>query len=115
VRNGILERHWESADELSKIAQIVLPRSRVNSVLTKLLTELSRGHLGGNKALNKVRQRYYWLQARSNVEKWCQQYDACAASHGPWTRNWGQMHQYNVWAPFKRIAIDVAGPFPQSN
>jgi transposase InsO family protein len=25
------------------------------------------------------------------------------------------MHQYNVGAPFKRIAIDVAGPFPWSN
>jgi hypothetical protein len=25
------------------------------------------------------------------------------------------MHQYNIWAPFKRIAIDAAGPFPQSD
>jgi hypothetical protein len=25
------------------------------------------------------------------------------------------MHQYNVGAPFKRTAIDVAGPFPRSN
>jgi hypothetical protein len=24
------------------------------------------------------------------------------------------MHQYNVGAPFERIAIDVAGPFPRS-
>jgi hypothetical protein len=25
------------------------------------------------------------------------------------------MHQYNVGAPFERIAIDVAGPFPKSD
>jgi hypothetical protein len=25
------------------------------------------------------------------------------------------MHQYNVGAPFERIAIDVAGPFPLSD
>jgi hypothetical protein len=25
------------------------------------------------------------------------------------------MHQYNVGASFERIAIDVAGPFPQSD
>jgi hypothetical protein len=25
------------------------------------------------------------------------------------------MHQYNVGAPFERISIDVAGPFPQSD
>jgi hypothetical protein len=25
------------------------------------------------------------------------------------------MHQYNVGAPFERIAIDIAGPFPESD
>jgi hypothetical protein len=25
------------------------------------------------------------------------------------------MHQYNVGAPFKRVAIDIAGPFPRSD
>jgi hypothetical protein len=24
------------------------------------------------------------------------------------------MHQYNVGAPFERIAIDITGPFPES-
>jgi hypothetical protein len=33
VRNGILECHCESVDGRSKIAQIVLPCSRVNDVL----------------------------------------------------------------------------------
>jgi hypothetical protein len=60
------------------------------------------------------RQRFYWLQARADIEKWCRRCDTCAASHGPRTRNRGQMHQYNVGAPFERIAIDVAEPFPQS-
>jgi hypothetical protein len=31
------------------------------------------------------------------------------------TRNWGQMHQYNVEALFKRTAIDIAEPSPRSN
>jgi hypothetical protein len=25
------------------------------------------------------------------------------------------MHQHNVVAPFERIAIDIAGPFPESD
>jgi hypothetical protein len=41
--------------------------------------------------------------------------DTCAASRGPRTRKWGQMHQYNAGAPFERIAIHVAGPFPLSD
>jgi hypothetical protein len=56
--------------------------------------------MGINRTLNKVRQRYYWLQARDNVEGWCEQCDICTASRGPRTRNQGHMHQYNVGAPF---------------
>jgi hypothetical protein len=71
VRNGILECNWESANGRSTIAQIVIPRSKVKDVLTELHDGLSGGHLGINKTLNKVRQRFYWLQARADIEKWC--------------------------------------------
>jgi hypothetical protein len=59
VRNGILERNWESANDRSKIAQIVVPRSRVKDVLTELHDGPSGGQLGVNKTLHKVRQRFY--------------------------------------------------------
>ncbi|KAJ8916397.1 hypothetical protein NQ315_014607 [Exocentrus adspersus] len=35
-------------------------------------------------------------------------------ARGPRTRSRGPMQQYNVGAPFERIAIDVAGLFPRS-
>jgi hypothetical protein len=115
VRNGILEHNWESANGRSQIAQIVLPRSRVKDVLTELHSGSSGGHLGVNKILNKFRQRYYWLQARGDIERWGRLCDICAASRGPLTRDRGHMHQYNFGAPFERIVIDVAGPFPGSD
>jgi hypothetical protein len=112
VRNGILQHTWESANGRVTIAQTVLPRSKVKDMLIELRDGPSGSHLGINKTPTKVRQSFYWLQARSDIEKWCRQRDACAASRGPWTRNRGQMHQYNVGTPFERIAIDVAEPFP---
>jgi hypothetical protein len=115
VRNDILEHNWESANGRVTVAQIVLPWSKVKDVLTELQDEPSGGHLGINKTLNKVRQRFYWLQARSHIEKWCRQCDTCAASRRPRSRNRGQMHQYNLGTPFERIAIDVAGPFARSD
>jgi hypothetical protein len=78
-------------------------------------TEESGGHLGVNKTLNKVRQRYYWLPARNDAEKCCWLCDTCAASCNLWTRNWGKMHWYNIEAPFERIAIYIAEPFPWSD
>jgi hypothetical protein len=99
----------ESADRRSKIAQIFLPWSKANDVLTELRGGPSGIHLGVNETLNKVRQKYYWLQARGDVEK-C---DTCAAGCGPRTRNRGQMHQYNVGAPLERKTINVAESFPR--
>jgi hypothetical protein len=39
VRNSILECNWESASGQSKIAQIVIPRSRVKDVLTNYMVD----------------------------------------------------------------------------
>ena len=36
------------------------------------------------------------------------------AAKGPRSRSHGQMKQYNSGAPFERVAMDVAGPFPIS-
>jgi hypothetical protein len=115
VRNGILEHNWASANGQSQIAQIVIPQSRVKDMLTELHSGLSGGHFCVNKTRNKVWQRFYWLQAGSDIGKWYQECDTCAASHVPRTRNQGQMHQYNVGALLERIAIDVAGSFPLNN
>jgi hypothetical protein len=69
MRKGMLERHWESLDRRLKIAQIVLPRCRMNDVLTELHGGPSGGHVGVNNTLDEVWQKYYWLQARNSVEK----------------------------------------------
>jgi len=68
-------------------------------------------HLGVNKTLDKIRQRFHWVTGFTL----CRQCSICAASHGPQTRSREPMKQYNVGLPFERLAIDVAGPFPQTN
>jgi hypothetical protein len=68
------ERH---ARALLGIPQQTIKNSTDNSpseqseryMLTELYGGLSGGHLDVNKTLGKVQQRYYWLQARNDVEK----------------------------------------------
>ncbi|XP_046663083.1 uncharacterized protein K02A2.6-like [Homalodisca vitripennis] len=112
IKNGVLIRIWEAPNGKRKIEQIVLPRSKRREVLMELHNGASGGHLGVNKTVEKLRQRFYWLHLRADVEKWCRQCDVCAGSRGPQTRSRGRMRQYNVGSPFERIAIDIAGPFP---
>jgi hypothetical protein len=54
VRDGVLERHWESADGKTKTDQIVLPHSKVKEVLAEIQEGTSGRHLGVNKTLVKL-------------------------------------------------------------
>jgi hypothetical protein len=53
VRDGVLERLWESVDGRTKTAQVVIPRNKVKEVLTEMHGGPSGGHLGINKTLDK--------------------------------------------------------------
>jgi hypothetical protein len=92
VRDGVLERHWQSADGKTKKAQTVIPRRKAKDVLAEIQRGLSGGHLGVNKTLDKVRQPYYWLHLKGDVERCCQHCDTCAVNRGPRTRSRGLMH-----------------------
>ncbi|UYV61692.1 K02A2.6-like [Cordylochernes scorpioides] len=112
IENGLLKRIWESADGKSKTMQLVVPKVQVPNVLREIHDGVSGAHFGINKMLKKVSERFYWVYYHEDVERWCKECDRFAASKGPKTRSRGVMREYNMGAPFERIAIDVAGPFP---
>ncbi|GFX26507.1 retrovirus-related Pol polyprotein from transposon 412 [Trichonephila clavipes] len=64
------------------------------------------------KTLQKVRERFYWNNVRSDVEK-CRR--ICAARKGPRKRSRGRLQLYNVGAPFVQIAFEILGPLPKSS
>jgi hypothetical protein len=55
MRDGVLDRHWESADGRTKTAQIVIPRSKVKEVSTEMHEGSSGGHLEVNKTFDNIR------------------------------------------------------------
>ncbi|GFW61183.1 retrovirus-related Pol polyprotein from transposon 412 [Trichonephila clavipes] len=67
------------------------------------------------KTLQKVRERFYWNNVRSDVEKCCRISDPCAARKGPRKRSRGRLQLYNVGAPFERIAFDILCPLLRSS
>src|SRR5436190_5845630 len=66
------------------------------------------------KTMEKVCQRFYWVNFKDDVKDWCRKCSTCASSNGPHKRRKAPMRQYNVGSPFEWIAVDVAGPFPET-
>ncbi|XP_037813635.1 uncharacterized protein LOC119604837 [Lucilia sericata] len=96
VLNGCLYRIWESADGKTVTNLIVVPASKINEVLKEFHDGPSGGHLGGKA-------------------DWISNCPQCIAAKGPVRKSRGRLQQYNSGAPFERIAMDVAGPFPVSD
>ncbi|GFT40363.1 retrovirus-related Pol polyprotein from transposon opus [Trichonephila clavipes] len=79
LRNGVLYRKWESDDGKTFRWQLILPKTTVSTVLKELHGSPTGGHFGVMKTLQKVRERFYWNNVRSDVEKCCRTCDPCAA------------------------------------
>ncbi|GFU21649.1 hypothetical protein TNCV_2423371 [Trichonephila clavipes] len=115
LRNEVLYRKWESDDGKRFRWQLILPMTRVSIVLKELHGSPTGGHFGVMKTLQKVHERFYWNNVRSDVEKCCRTCDSCAARKGPRKSTRGRLQLYNVGAPFEHIAFDIQGPFPRSS
>ncbi|GFV93287.1 integrase_H2C2 domain-containing protein [Trichonephila clavipes] len=67
LRNCVLYRKWESDDGKTFRWQLILPKTRVSTVLKELHGSPTGGHFGIMKTLQKVRERFYWNNVRSDV------------------------------------------------
>ncbi|CAD7002082.1 unnamed protein product [Ceratitis capitata] len=99
---------------MASVPGIVVPKLRIPDVLKEFHNGLSGGHLGITKTLEKIKQRFYWVGCRQSVAEWIANCTEFIAAKGPKSRSHGQMKQYTTGAPFERVAMDVAGPFPMS-
>ncbi|GFW06316.1 retrovirus-related Pol polyprotein from transposon 412 [Trichonephila clavipes] len=115
LRNGVLYRKWESDDGKTFRWQLILPKTRVSTVLKELYGSPTGGHFGVMKTLQKVRERFYWNNVRSDMEKCCRRCNPWAACKGSRKRTRGKLQLYNVGAPFERIAFDILGPLQRSS
>ncbi|GFT19001.1 retrovirus-related Pol polyprotein from transposon 17.6 [Trichonephila clavipes] len=83
LRNGVSYRKWESDDGKTFRLKIILPKIRVSTVLKELHASPTGGHFGVMKTLQKIRERIYWNNVRSDMEKCCRTCDPCASRKGP--------------------------------
>ncbi|GFV39644.1 retrovirus-related Pol polyprotein from transposon 412 [Trichonephila clavipes] len=115
LRNGVLCRKWESDDGKTFRWQLILPKTRVSTVLKELHGSPTVGHFGVMKTLQKVRELFYWNNVRSDVEKCCRICYPCAARKCPRNPTRGRLQLYNVGALFERITSDILRPLLRSS
>ena len=115
VKEGVLVKRWESDDGKEFKWLLVLPRSLRKQALDMLHSSKTAGHLGREKTMPKVRERYYWVGMSADVRSYLRQCVACAQKKGTPKKHRAPLQQLRVGGPLERIAIDVLGPLTETH
>ena len=114
LKNGILMRKFKKKDGSGEYDQLVVPSCLRKDVLFQMHNSLLSGHLGQKKTKEKLLQRYYWYQAREDVNLWVSQCDICGANKPPVHKPRAPLGSMPVGAPLDRLSTDLLGPFPRT-
>ena len=72
------------------------------------------GHLGEEKTFGRLKERYYWPGYHADVQDWCRNCASCAARKTPSPKNRAPLKSIKVGEPLQLVAVDLLGPFPES-
>ena len=114
VRSGILCRQLQSSDRLPGRIQTVIPEALHSEVLTDLHEGTMGGHLGMDKTLSRLKERYYWPGPYNDVRDWCRNCGICAARKTPTPKARAPLQAVVTSYPLQLVAVDILGPFPES-
>ena len=95
--------------------QLVVPRKFRVDILKHLHEGVTSGHLGQDKTLHKLKERFYWPGHYNDVRDWCQTCGACAKRKSTPTSGRAPMQTIIAAYPTQVMAVDLLGPLPESS
>lgn len=110
IENDILYQKWFHLKTSDISLHLVLPENNICQVLTMLHSDLISGHLGVNRKIAKVRQRFYLVGIKQDVSKFCQGCIQCQSSNPSTSTPKAPMKQCIVGAPIERVYL-VGPPY----
>ena len=94
--------------------KLVVPKVLRGEVLSELHEGPFGGHLGMEKTLGKVKERFYWPGHFSDVQKWCNTCAVCAMRKTPVPRPKAKLCNLSVGSPMELVAMDILGRLPET-
>ena len=115
IKNNVLCRKFEPLDGNLPYLQRIVPRSMVPEVLTALHSSKTAGHLGTQKVIEKMRQRFYRPGFKDDVKQFVQCCDICQKKPGLPKTHRHSLVDWKLSYPFHHIGLDFLGALPVSN
>ena len=81
----------------------------------KLAQLLNCSSLGGEKDLEKARDRFYWVRQRHDIKQWCASCAKCASRKSPSKKACAPLVTEIASRPMERVAMDILDPLPETD
>ena len=78
IEDGVLKRRYEDTHTTSTWLQLVVPHTLREEVLEEIHAGALEGHLGEEKSLHKLKERFYWPGMQQDIHNWCKTCKVCA-------------------------------------
>ena len=114
LKQDVLYCTLPSATSPGLCDKLVVPKVLCGEVLSELHEGSFGGHLGMEKTLGKVKERFYWPGHFSDVQKWCNTCAVCAMRKTPVPRPKAKLCNISVGSPMELVAMDILGPLPET-
>ena len=114
VEDGILWCIYAQPRDNVSWKQLVVPQKFRTEILKDLHEGITGGHLGQEKTVKKLKERFYWPGHYNDVQDWCQTCATCARCKSPPTSNRAPLQTIVAGYPTQVMAIDLLGPLPES-
>ena len=115
VEDGVLYRQYSNGDASpSVILQLVVPQADREEIIRQMHGGDTGGHLGVEKTVHKVKERYYWPGHWNDVKLFCKTCTACNTRKGTTPRPRAHLQSVQAGYPMQLVAMDIVGPFPES-
>ena len=112
ISNGVLWRHFAQPMEDKGWLQLVTPKVLRKDILRELHEGVAGGHLGQDKTLHRLKERFYWPGHYNDVKDWCQTCGACATRKSLTCSSRSPLGTITASYPTQIMAV---GPFPESD
>ena len=114
MKHGKLWRRYIKPDGTTGTLQLVTPQACRQHILSELHDSPTGGHLGVEKMLSRLKQRYYWPGYSRSVKQWCATCGPCAARKLPTRHRRAPIQTVQAGEPMQTVAVDIVGPLPVS-
>ena len=112
--DGVLYKKWADDPTHSHLT-LVVPKALFKTILEANHDAVLSGHLGLKKSFSRIRQNYYWYKMKDTVRNYVRACSVCGARKRPHKSPRAPLQNYQQGAPLDRIAMDILGPFPESD